>query len=243
MRIDILTLFPEVFESFLSSSIVGRARAAGVVEFALTQIRDFAEDKHGSVDDKPYGGGPGMVMMCGPIFAAVEAAEAADPRLACRVLLTPQGRRLDQDQVRGLASHERLLLICGHYEGYDERIRLGLCPWEISVGDYVLSGGEAAAMVLIDAIVRLLPGAVGDAGSVEDESFTGGLLEYPHYTRPSVFRGMGVPEVLLSGDHARIRAWRQQQRRERTRVRRPDLLSDSGSGPDRPAPPTPAGAE
>lgn len=224
MRIDIVTLFPEAFEPFLSTSIIGRARSAGLVEFSLTQIRDFATDRHRSVDDRPYGGGPGMVMMCGPLFAAVEAAEAADARKALRILLTPQGRRLDQTLAGDLAGHERLLLICGHYEGFDERIREGLSPYEISVGDYVLSGGEAAAMVLIDAVVRLLPGALGDVGSVEDESFAAGLLEYPQYTRPPVFRGMAVPEVLLSGDHGRIRQWRLAQRRQRTEARRPDLL-------------------
>lgn len=224
MRIDVLTLFPEFFEPFLSGSIVGRARSAGVVEFALTQIRDFATGTHRSVDDTPYGGGPGMVMTCGPVFGAVEAAEATDPRPATRILLTPQGERFTQAIAAELAALPRLLLICGRYEGFDERIRDGLAPREISIGDFVVAGGETPAMVLIDAVVRLLPGALGDAASATEESFRDGLLEYPQYTRPPEFRGMKVPDVLLSGDHGRIRAWRDEQRRRRTAARRPDLL-------------------
>jgi len=224
MRIDVLTLFPEVFEPFVATSIVGRARRAGIVEFGFTNIRDFATDAHRSVDDKPFGGGPGMVLMCPPVFRAVEHAEALDERPALRILLTPQGEPFRQRTAAELARLPRLLLICGHYEGFDERIRVGLAPREISIGDYVLSGGEVAAMVVIDAVVRLLPGALGDENSTRTESFADGLLEYPQYTRPREFRGMGVPEVLLSGDHARIAEWRRQQRLERTRQRRADLL-------------------
>ncbi len=224
MRIDVLTLFPEVFEPFVSASIIGRARRAGIVELCFTNIRDFATDRHRSVDDRPFGGGPGMVMMCPPVFEAVEHVEGLDERRALRVLLTPQGERLSQAMVVELAALPRLLLICGHYEGFDERIRQGLKPREISIGDYVLSGGEAAAMVVIDAAVRLCPGGLGDEASARTESFGDGLLEYPQYTRPREFRGMNVPAVLLSGDHARIEEWQQGQRLERTRRRRGDLV-------------------
>ena len=224
MRIDILTLFPEVFEPYFSASILGRARAAGLVEMHCTNIRDSATDRHRSVDDKPFGGGPGMVMACGPVFAAIEAVEAADPRPARRVLLTPQGQPFDQAIAGELAELPRLLLICGHYEGFDERIRIGLEPLELSIGDYVLSGGEPAAMVVVDAVVRLLPGALGDDESTHEESFSHGSIEYPHYTRPQEFRGMRVPEVLISGDHGKVAAWRAEQARKRTAERRPDLL-------------------
>mgnify|MGYP000861206648 FL=1 len=224
MRIDVLTLFPEVMTPFFTSSIVGRAQSSGVVEIHCTNIRDYAKGVRRSVDDRPFGGGPGMVMMCGPLFDAVEAVEAADPRLATRVLLSPQGERFNQTIARELSQEQRLLLICGHYEGFDERIRLGLKPREISIGDYVLSGGEPAAMVIVDAVVRLLPGALGDETSHVEESFSGNLLEYPQYTRPRVFRGMEVPEVLLSGNHAQIEQWRHAEALRRTRERRPDLL-------------------
>jgi tRNA (guanine37-N1)-methyltransferase len=224
VRIDVLTLFPEAVEPFFTCSIVGRAQASGRVSIHCTNIRAFAKDTHRSVDDRPYGGGPGMVMMCDPLFDAVEKAEGEDPQVATRILLCPQGEPLTQAVAEELAGRERLLLICGHYEGVDERIREGLQPREISIGDYVLSGGEAAAMVLVDAIVRLLPGVLGDEASNLDESFTNGLLEYPQYTRPREYRGLMVPEVLLSGDHARIRAWREAEALRRTRSRRPDLL-------------------
>jgi len=194
-----------------------------LVNIVCTNIRDFATDRHRSVDDRPFGGGPGMVMMCPPLFDAVEKIERDDPTPAERLLLSPQGEPLTQDMARELSGLPRLLVICGHYEGFDERIRLGLRPREISIGDYVLSGGEAGALVLVDAVVRLLPGALGDEESVEHESFSEGLLEYPHYTRPREFRDMAVPEVLLSGDHARIEQWRQEQARQRTQERRPDL--------------------
>jgi tRNA (guanine37-N1)-methyltransferase len=232
MRIDILTLFPEMFAPILGTSIPKRAAEKGLVRYHLTNIRDFAEDAHKSVDDRPFGGGPGMVMMCPTMFAAVQAAEAQDPRPATRILLSPQGRALDQSLATELAGKERLLLIAGHYEGFDERIIDGLRPLEVSIGDYVLSGGELAAMVMIDAVVRLLPGVLGDDQSAADESFAEGLLEFPQYTRPREFRGMSVPDILLSGNHAAIAAWRKQQREERTRQRRPDLWQKYTGGND-----------
>jgi len=223
MRIDVLTLFPEVFEPFLGSSIVGRAVREGRASIQCVNFRDFARDKHRTVDDRPFGGGPGMVLMCAPVFEAVEHVESQSPDQPVRIVLSPQGRKLDQDLVAELAKEPWLLLICGHYEGFDERIVGGLAAREISIGDYVLSGGETAAMVLIDAVVRLLPGALGDEASSQSESFSEGLLEYPQYTRPQSFRGLEVPEVLLSGDHGRIAAWRREQARARTASRRPDL--------------------
>ena len=226
MRINVLTLFPEVLVPFVESSIIGRAVDSGVVAFELTQLRDFAEDKHRSVDDKPFSGGAGMILTCGPVFRAVEHIESQSGPGLVKVLLTPQGERLTQPLVRELARLDELLLICGRYEGFDERIRQGLDMREVSVGDFILSGGESAAAVLIDAVVRLLPGALGAEASAGDESFEEGLLEYPQYTRPRVFRGMEVPEVLLSGDHAKIRAWQREAAIERTRRRRPDLLRD-----------------
>ncbi|HOA74759.1 MAG TPA: tRNA (guanosine(37)-N1)-methyltransferase TrmD [Phycisphaerae bacterium] len=224
MRIDVLTLFPEALEPYFAASIIGRAQAAGIVTIRCTDIRDFAPGRHQKVDDRPFGGGPGMVMMCSPVFDAVEHVEREDPTPATRILLTPQGEPFTQEIARQLASESRLLLICGHYEGFDERIRLGLQPREISIGDYVLSGGEPAAMVVVDAVVRLLPGALGDEESTENESFSEGLLEYPQYTRPREYRGMSVPEIVLSGDHARIERWRKIQALRRTRERRPDLF-------------------
>ena len=224
MRIDVLTLFPEVFPGFVGASIVSRAVAAKRVAIEITDIRDFARDRHRSVDDKPFGGGPGMVIMCGPVFDAVEHIRTLDPVAPELVMLTPQGAPLTQRVAEELAVLPRLALLCGHYEGFDERIRVGLSPREISIGDYVLSGGEAAALVLIDAVVRLLPGVLGSDESAVEESFRGGLLEYPQYTRPREYRGMQVPEVLLSGDHGRIAQWRHEQAVERTRTRRPDLL-------------------
>lgn len=227
LRIDVLTLFPEVCEAFFASSIINRARQAGLVEIICTNIRDFATDRHHSVDDTPCGGGPGMVLAAAPVFAAVEHVESLDSRRVRRILLTPQGQRYTQAMAWELARQERLLLIAGHYEGFDERIRQGLEPQEISIGDYVLSGGESAAMVVVDSVVRLLPGALGHDQATVEESFADALLEYPQYTRPREFRGMMVPEVLLSGDHGRIAEWRREQRVERTRQRRPDLLEKS----------------
>lgn len=229
MRIDVLTLFPEMFPPVLGASITGRAQAAGLVEFNLVNIRDYTENKHSKVDDRPFGGGPGMVMMCQPVWDAVLAAEALDPRLATRILLTPQGRPLTQAIVAELAQRERLLLIAGHYEGIDERVIEELKPLELSIGDYVLGGGELPAMVIIDAIVRLLPGALGHEQSAEQDSFSpmdGGqrLLDCPQYTRPREWRGREVPDILLSGDHGEVDRWRMEQRRMRTAQRRPDLL-------------------
>jgi tRNA (guanine37-N1)-methyltransferase len=223
IRIDILTLFPEMFSPVLGTSIPKRAAEKGLVSYHLTNIRDFATDAHKSVDDKPFGGGPGMVMMCQTLFDAVEKVEQQDPRPATRILLSPQGRVLNQALVEDLSRKERLLLIAGHYEGFDERIIQGLSPMEVSIGDYVLSGGELAAMVVVDAVVRLLPGALGAQTGAADESFADGLLEYPQYTKPRDFRGMNVPDVLLSGNHAIIAKWRLEQRKIRTRERRPDL--------------------
>ena len=225
LRFDILTLFPEMFVPILGTSIPKRAAEKGLVEYRLTNIRDFATDAHKSVDDKPFGGGPGMVMMCQTLFEAVEFAEKQDNRPATRIILSPQGRLFDQKMAQELSSKDRLLLIAGHYEGFDERIVEGLSPLEISIGDYVLSGGELAAMVVIDAIVRLLPGALGAEYGAVDETFANGLLEYPQYTRPRDFRGMSVPDVLLSGNHAAIAKWRDEQRKIRTQNRRPDLWS------------------
>jgi tRNA (guanine37-N1)-methyltransferase len=223
VRIDVLTLFPEIFAPVLGTSIPGRAADKGLVSYHLTNIRDFATDAHKSVDDKPFGGGPGMVMMCQTLFDTVESVEKQDPRPATRILLSPQGQLLDQRLVEDLGRKERLLLIAGRYEGFDERIVQGLSPLEVSVGDYVLSGGELPAMALIDAVVRTLPGALGAEDGAADESFADGLLEYPQYTKPREYRGMKVPDVLLSGNHAAIVRWRQEQRKIRTAQRRPDL--------------------
>lgn len=223
LRFDILTLFPEMFAPMLGTSIPKRAAEKGVAEYHLTNIRDFATDPHQSVDDKPFGGGPGMVMMCPTVIDAVEHVEKLDPRPARRVLLTPAGRPFDQAIAQELAQQPRLLLISGRYEGFDERISQLLAPLELSIGDYVLSGGELPAMVVIDAVVRLLPGALGAADGAADESFGDGLLEYPQYTRPREYRGAAVPEILLSGDHAAIAKWRKESSAQRTRQRRPDL--------------------
>ena len=214
IRFDVLTLFPSLFEGFLAESILSRAIASQLVEVHRWDIRDWAEGKHKQVDDRPFGGGPGMVLMPAPVVAAVEGVQAmADPsgRL---IALTPQGHRLDQAKVIELAAEPRLVLLCGRYEGFDERIFEILKPEPISIGDYILSGGEVAAMVVIDSVMRLIPGALGDSASALDESFgPDGGLEYPHYTRPRVFRGSAVPEILLSGDHAAIARWRLEHRR------------------------------
>jgi len=229
LRVDVITLFPEAMESILASSILGRAVADARLEVVRTNLRDFAVDARGTVDEKPFGGGPGMVLRCEPVFRAVEHVQGLDERPGGVVLLSPQGRRLDQQQVRDLAGRDRLILVCGHYEGFDERIR-SLADAEVSIGDYVLTGGELPALVVIDAVARLVPGVLGAEESPGEESFApgvpGGGLEYPQYTRPREYRGMGVPEVLLSGDHAAIARWRAEQARERTRRRRPDLPAD-----------------
>lgn len=224
MRIDVLTLFPKVFEPFVATSIVGRAVERGIVRILCVDIRDFAHGRHRTVDDRPFGGGPGMVLMCQPVLDALESVEAEATEKPIRILLTPQGERLRQATIVELSQAPWLVVVCGRYEGFDDRIRQGVEVLELSIGDYVLSGGEPAAMVLIDAVVRLLPGALGDEASAESESFSDGTLEYPQYTRPREFRGMTVPEVLLSGDHAKIAAWRREQALRRTLSRRPDLL-------------------
>jgi tRNA (guanine37-N1)-methyltransferase len=224
MRIDVLTLFPRMFESPLGCSILNRAREASLVEIALADIRDFAADNYRKVDDKPYGGGPGMVMMAGPVFDCFEHVQKLSPDKGRVILLTPQGQRFEQKKAVELSKKKRIILIAGKYEGFDERIRTGLDAEQISIGDYVLNGGELAAMVIIDAVVRLLPGALGDEDSSKDDSFSEGLLEYPQYTRPEIFRNMKVPEILLSGDHSKIAEWRRRQAFERTKKWRPDLL-------------------
>ncbi len=223
LRIDILTLFCEMFDGLLETSIVGRAARRGLVEFHRTNIRDFATDAYGSVDDAPFGGGVGMVLMCQPIFDAVDYVRSQDARRGTLVLLSPQGRPMDQALAQDLAGRDRLILLAGHYEGFDERIRTGLADMEVSLGDFVLSGGEIAAMAVTDAVVRLLPGALGKDESTEEESFSSGLLEYPQYTRPRVFRGLDVPPILTGGDHAKIAQWRNEQAKLRTMQRRPDL--------------------
>ena len=229
MRIDVLTLFPEMFASPLGHSIVKRAQEQGLVEIVLTNIRDFAIGEYRKVDDKPYGGGPGMVMMPGPVFDCFEHVQSLSPQTGRVILLTPQGAPFKQAKAAELSVQDRLILIAGRYEGFDERIRVGLGAEQISIGDYVLNGGELAAMVVIDAVVRLLPGALGDEDSARDDSFSNGLLEYPHYTRPETYRGMKVPDILLSGDHGKIAQWRRDQSLERTRQHRPDLLDDRAS--------------
>jgi tRNA (guanine37-N1)-methyltransferase len=223
MRFDVFTLFPDVFTPYLDTSILQRARENHLVEVQLHNIRDWTTDKHHVCDDMPYGGGGGMVMKPGPIFTAVESVLGVPPTCPL-ILLTPQGRVFTQKVAEELSQHDHLGLLCGRYEGIDERVRAHLVTDEISIGDYVLSGGELPALVLIDAITRLIPGALGDPEGAWDDSHATGLLEYPHYTRPPEFRGWGVPEILLSGDHARIAKWRRQQALLRTRERRPDLL-------------------
>ena len=216
MRIDVLTLFPGLFQGYLDESLVSKARAKGILDIRPRNLRDWAEGVHKMVDDRPYGGGPGMVLMCAPVFRAVEQIQAeGDP--AKVLMLTPAGERLTQTRVAQLAAEPRLILLCGRYEGFDDRIRQGLKPLEISVGDYVCNGGEAPAMVLIDAVARLLPGFLGDPESAEEESHSEpGWLEYPQYTRPRVFREMPVPEVLLEGNHQAIAAWRRERSKQRS---------------------------
>ncbi len=212
MRFDVLTLFPDIFQGYFTQSILKLALDAGLVEIHLWNIRDWAKGKHKSVDDRPFGGGPGMVLMPEPVYDAVEAVQQKAPEPGLLVLLTPSGQRLTQTVVQELATHQRLLLLCGRYEGFDERIRLGLKPRELSIGDFICNGGEVPAMVVIDTVVRYVPSVLGDAESVTEESHsTPGRLEYPQYTRPREFRGMAVPEILLSGDHEAIAAWRREQ--------------------------------
>ena len=232
MRIDILTLFPEMFAGPFDASIIARARAAGVLDIALHNPRDYTTDKHRIVDDYAYGGGPGMVMKPEPIFDCVDAVRPMADAPGKLVLLTPQGRLLNHDVVAELAEEPRLILICGHYEGVDERVRAFLVDDEISIGDYVLSGGEPAAIVLVDAVARHQPGVLGSELSLEEESHAQGLLEYPQYTRPAEFRGMAIPEILLSGHHAEIAKWRRRQSILRTARRRPDLLAKAQLTPE-----------
>ncbi|MFO0878526.1 MAG: tRNA (guanosine(37)-N1)-methyltransferase TrmD [Gemmataceae bacterium] len=227
MRFDVLTLFPEIFSGYLTQSLLKAAIDQGLVQIHLWNLRDWATGKHRSVDDRPYGGGPGMVFLCEPVYSCVEAVQAAaDPGEL--ILLTPAGERLTQPLVAQLAQHKRLVLLCGRYEGFDERIRLGLRPREISIGDFVCNGGEVPAMVLIETIIRYIPGVLGDPESVVEESHSEeGQLEYPQYTRPRVFRGMAVPEVLLSGNHQAVARWR----REQSQLRSNSRLADQGSLP------------
>jgi tRNA (guanine37-N1)-methyltransferase len=222
VRVDILTIFPGIFESPLRQSLLGKAIEAGVLDVRVRDIRDHAEDRHRQVDDEPYGGGPGMVMQAEPILAAVDSLGPGDRRT---LLLSPAGRRLDQVLVRELAVEPWLVLICGRYEGVDERVAEGLRAEEVSIGDYVLSGGEVPALVVLEAVTRLVPGVVGREESLAAESFEDGVLDHPHYTRPRVVRGMEAPGVLLSGDHAQIADWRRRAAREKTKRNRPDLLS------------------
>ena len=225
MRIDILCLFPEMFVSPFSHSIVKRAEGRGLVEVVTHNIRDFTHDRHATVDDYPYGGGAGMVLKPEPVFEAVEHVQHLTGTVKSPVvLLSPRGRLFTQGIAAEMSAHSHLILICGHYEGVDERVSEYLATDEVSVGDYVLTGGELAAMVVVDAMVRLLPGVLGSDESAADESHAGGLLEYPHYTRPEQYRGWAVPPVLLSGHHAEIAAWRRQQSVLKTAARRPDLL-------------------
>ena len=226
MRIDILTLFPEMFQNVLGESMLKIAREKELVSFHLHNIRDFSNDKHRCVDDKPYGGGAGMVMKPEPVFNAVETVELLNDAASTKILLTPQGETFNQGIADNLSKKTRLMIICGHYEGFDERIRSGIDALEISIGDYVLTGGEIPAMVVIDSISRLVPGVLGGDDSLQDESFVNMMLEYPQYTRPAEFRGMKVPEVLKSGHHSKIEEWRIENAILRTQERRPDLLKE-----------------
>ena len=225
LKIDVITIFPQMLDGFLRESMMKRAAEAGLVEFNTINLRDFADDKHNTTDDRPFGGGPGMVMKPEPMFAAVESVRTPDSRI---ILLSPQGGTFKQADARRLADESsHLIFICGHYEGIDERIREALVDEEISIGDYILTNGVLSSAVVIDAVVRLRPGVLGGGeAAVEEESFSSGLLEHPHYTRPPEFRGMKVPEILFTGDHGKIARWRHEQAVERTMERRPDLLGN-----------------
>ena len=223
MRFDVFTLFPETFAPYLQASILQKAAERGLVEISLHNIRDWARDKHHTTDDTPYGGGGGMVMKPEPVFEAIESVLGPSPAFPI-VLLTPQGRVFNHSVAEELVQHQRIALLCGRYEGVDERIRTDLVSDEISIGDYVLTGGELPAMIIIDAVSRLIPGVLGDPDGAADDSHASGLLEYPHFTRPPEFRGQAVPDILLSGDHAKIEQWRREQSLLRTLRRRPDLL-------------------
>ena len=228
MRIDVLTIFPKMFDSVLGESIIKRARGKGVVEINIIDLRLFSTDKHRKVDDKPFGGGPGMVMNAEPFFEAVNyiRKKTKDSRLKTRtILLSPKGRRFNHGLAKKLSKYEHMVLLCGHYEGIDERVTSHLADEELSIGDFVLTGGELPAMVIIDSVVRLLPGALGDDDSSKNESFSENLLEYPHYTRPADYKGMKVPDVLLSGDHEKIKEWRKKEAVKATKKKRPDLMN------------------
>ncbi len=229
MRFDVLTLFPEIFPGYLSQSLLNKAIERGLTDVQVHNIRDWTKDKHHSIDDRPFGGGPGMVMMAPPVVECAEAVMNLDQRPAHTVLLTPQGRTLNQRVAEELSEYPRIMLLCGRYEGFDQRVSDILQPEELSVGDFVLNGGEVAAMIVIDTLVRLIPGVLGDERSSQEDSFSRAnrLLEFPQYTRPREYRGHEVPEVLLSGDHGKIEQWRSEQSLERTKQRRSDLLDDS----------------
>jgi tRNA (guanine37-N1)-methyltransferase len=224
---DLITIFPAMVEAALSEGIVGRARERGAVDIRVRDLRGYTDDRHRVVDDLPYGGGPGMVMKPEPLFRAVEAISAERGAPSAVILMTPQGRRFSHEEAVRISRLERLVVICGRYEGVDERVAAALVTEEISIGDYVLSGGELPALVVIDAVARLQPGVVGDDHSVAEDSFVRGVLDHPHYTRPAMFRGMGVPDVLVSGHHAEIERWRRRARVRRTWERRPELLQDA----------------
>ena len=230
MRFDVLTLFPEMFEGYLGQGHLKLAIERGLVELKLHNFRDFAPGKRKQVDDKPFGGGPGMLLMCQPVFDCVESVQAQGDKPGRLLMMTPTGRKLDQKFVEELAQESRLVLLCGRYEGFDDRIRLGLQPTEVSVGDFICNGGEVPAMLIVDTVIRLIPGVLNDETSSRYDSFSNaGLLEHPQYTRPREFRGMNVPDVLISGDHKKIQEWQQQESLKRTAERREDLLTgDAG---------------
>jgi tRNA (guanine37-N1)-methyltransferase len=227
MRIDIISIFPKMFSAVLDESIIKRAQAKDKVKIFTHDLRDYTLDKHHKVDDRPFGGGSGMVLQVEPIFKAIQAIKKKIKGKAKVILMCPQGKPLSQAYAKKLSACRNLILICGHYEGIDERVRQYLVDEEVSIGDYVLTGGELAAMVLVDSVVRLIPGVLGDKNSLNFESFKGNLLEYPQYSRPAKFRNWPVPEVLLSGDHKKIQAWRKLQALKRTQLRRPDLLKNN----------------
>lgn len=223
MRIDIVTLFPDIFFGPFAESIIGRAIKEGIVSISTVNPRDFTGDKHRTVDDTPYGGGPGMLMMADPIFGAVESCRK---ECSCVILTSPKGEKFSQKMAKELSREEHLIFVCGHYEGIDERVRESLIDREISIGDYVLTSGNIPAMVIVDSVVRLLPGVLGDDSSTEEESFSNNLLEYPQYTRPVEYRGMKVPDILLSGNHKLIKEWRREQAIKATKKNRPDLYEE-----------------
>lgn len=230
MRFDVLTLFPGLFDGYLQQGLLKKAIDAGLVDIQLRDFRNWTKNKHRSVDDTPYGGGPGMLIRCEPVFDCVEAVQAEEQQPGRLIMLTPQGQKLDQRLVEELSKEQRLLLLCGRYEGFDDRISQGLQPLEVSAGDFICNGGEVPAMLIIDSVIRLIPGVLGDEMSARDDSFsspgkTARMLEFPQYTRPREYRGMNVPDILLSGNHQAIAKWREEQSLERTRQRRSDLLS------------------